>query len=72
VATKTQPEGPVAEALANVEVDTGEETLETRNGFSLFRKGKGYSVKNPAGVAIAPLTSREEAEQLFRNMSRKF
>lgn len=49
-----------------------EEVLDRRLGFILFRKGKFYSVKNSQGVLIAPLTTREEAEQLFRGMSRKF
>jgi hypothetical protein len=64
-----QPVAPIADSLANIEIET---ELEKRNGFTLFRKGTAYSVKNPVGQVIAPFTGKDEAEQLFRNMSRKF
>lgn len=55
-----------------VKADDDVEDIETRNGFTLFRKGEGYSVKTHMGVVISSFTGKGEAEQLFRNMSRKF
>lgn len=67
------PTQPVAEAVAKVSHEVVvEEVVETRNGFTLFSKGEKFSVKNSRGQVIAPFTSKDEAEQLFRNMSRKF
>jgi hypothetical protein len=68
-----EAEATVAEAVGTVtHTHVTEEVLETRNGFTLCRKGEGFSVKNPLGEVIAPWGERAEAEQLFRNMSRKF
>jgi hypothetical protein len=66
-----QPAAPVVETA--VPEDNSEEVLESRHGFTFFRKGKEYSVKNPLGVVITPFDEdKGKVENLFRGMSRKF
>lgn len=68
VETPTETEAP---QLAEEPVEETEEVIETKNGFSLFRQGDKYTVKQ-GNINIAPFMGKDEAEQLFRGMTRKF
>lgn len=72
VAEAPKPVSKPVRKPVKVNADDDVEDIETRNNFTLFRKGEGYSVKTHMGVVISSFTGKAEAEQLFRNMSRKF
>jgi len=72
VATETAVTEAPTEEVAETTPAVEEEVLETKNGFTFFRRGDEYAVLQ-GSIAIAPYTTdRGAAEQLFRGMTRKF